>query len=105
MQITSFNNDLTFGEKATAKVILETSFSKEIRILLKKGQTMKEHKAPSPIVLQVLKGEINFRVYGSIQNMKEGGILSLGGNILHELYAKEDSVVRLTLLKLNQTER
>ena len=105
MQITSFNNDLTFGEKATVKIMLETSFSKEIRILLKKGQTMKEHKAPAPIVVQILKGEINFGVHGSIQNMKKGGILSLGGNILHELYAKKDSVVRLTLSKLEHTER
>lgn len=105
MQITLFNDDLTFGEKATVKVMLESSFSKEIRILLKKGQMMKEHKTKFPIVVQVLKGEIDFRVHGNVQNMKEGGIISLEGDIIHELYAQKDSVVRLTLSKLDRIER
>jgi hypothetical protein len=45
MKTTSFNDALQFNrDRITTSVILETSFSKEIRILLAKGQKMKEHK-------------------------------------------------------------
>ena len=49
MDIKSFNEKLEFSDnRIVTEVILETSFSKEIRILLKNGQIMKEHKAPFP---------------------------------------------------------
>ncbi|MFT4970071.1 MAG: quercetin dioxygenase-like cupin family protein [Chitinophagales bacterium] len=51
----SFNDNLEFNnQRIVTKVILETSFSKEIRVLLKKGQIMKEHKAPFPIIVHLL---------------------------------------------------
>ena len=57
MKIESFNRDLEYDTKRPlTKLILETSFSKEIRILFKKGQIIKEHKAPFPIIVHVLKG-------------------------------------------------
>lgn len=105
MQITSFNDDLIFGEKITTKIILESSFSKEIRILLKQGQVMKEHKTKFPIVVQVLKGEIDFGVNNTTQNMQDGGIISLEGGVPHDLKAKKDSVIRLTLSKFDNIER
>jgi quercetin dioxygenase-like cupin family protein len=52
-------------------VILETSFSKEIRILLKNGQTMKEHKAPFPIRVHILEGTIDFGIKGEIKSLKK----------------------------------
>ena len=57
MNIKSFNENIEYSDKRiVTKVILETSFSKEIRILLKNGQTMKEHKAPYPIIVHILEG-------------------------------------------------
>ncbi|AEL25034.1 cupin domain-containing protein [Cyclobacterium marinum] len=105
MEVTSFNEDLQFGEKISTKVILESPFSKEIRILLKEGQIMKEHKTKFPIVIQVLEGEIDFGVDGEVHNFKSGGIVALGGNIPHDLTAIKDSVVRLSLSKSDQVER
>ena len=52
-------------------MILETSFSKEIRILLKNGQTMKEHKAPFPIGVHILEGTIDFGIKGEIKSLKK----------------------------------
>ncbi len=102
----SFNQDLTFNEsKISTSLILETSFSKEIRILLKKGQLMKEHKTPYPIVVHLLSGQIDFGVWDEIVPLKEGATLTLEGNTPHDLKAIEDSVVRLTLSKLDKAER
>ena len=63
MEKISFTENLEFNDKKiVTKVILETSFSKEIRILLKNGQLMKEHKAPFPIIIHIVVGEIDFGV-------------------------------------------
>lgn len=106
MNTASFRENLDFNDhKVVIKVLLETSFSKEIRILLKKGQVMKEHKAPYPIIVHILEGEIAFGVEGEVHDLKQGAILTLEGKIPHDLTAKEDSIVRLTLSKLDTAER
>lgn len=102
----SFSEDLVYNdERVKTKVILESSFSKEIRILLKKGQIMKEHQTPFPIVVHLIEGELTFGVQGINHHLKKGDILSLEGSIPHDLTASTDSIVRLTLSKLDKAER
>lgn len=106
MKITSFNDSLTFNdERVNTAVLLESSFSKEIGIAMKKGQVMKEHKTPFPIVVHLLEGKIDFGVQGSVHSIGKGEILALDGNVPHDLVALEDSIVRLTLSKLDKVER
>ncbi|QIX62800.1 cupin domain-containing protein [Hymenobacter sp. BT18] len=106
MNTASFNEDLAFDEnRVKTKVLLETSFSKEIRILLKAGQIMKEHKTPYPILIHVLEGRIALGVHGTTQTMESGTIIFLEGNVPHDLTAEENSVVRLTLSKQDKVER
>ena len=92
-------------EKVLTKVILETSFSKEIRIQMETGQSMKEHQTPFPIIVHILKGEIDFGVKGEVHHLHEGDILSLEGGIPHDLTAKAPAIVRLSLSKLDRAER
>ncbi|WP_316934142.1 cupin domain-containing protein [Chryseobacterium luteum] len=47
------------GGKPAVKVMVKTDLAKEIRILFRKGQEMKEHKAPYPIVVQILEALIS----------------------------------------------
>ncbi|WP_339653183.1 cupin domain-containing protein [uncultured Maribacter sp.] len=106
MNTASFSENLDFNDnKVTIKVLLETSFSKEIRILFKKGQVMKEHKAPFPIIVHILAGEIAFGVEGNVHELKQGAILTLAGNIPHDLTATTASIVRLTLSKQDTADR
>ncbi|WP_152287682.1 cupin domain-containing protein [Flavicella marina] len=105
MVITSFDANSEFQDKITTKVILETSFSKEIRILLKKGQFMKEHKTKFPIIVHVLEGCIDFGVNGTIHKFEKGAIIGLDANIPHDLLANKNSIVRLTLSKQDSVER
>lgn len=102
----SFNTEIEFDDpRVKTKVILETSFSKEIRILLKKGQLMKEHKTPYPILIHVLEGNIELGLYGEVCSMIDGDIIALEGNVPHDLTAKENSIVRLSLSKQDKVER
>lgn len=102
----SFSNYVSFGEKGIkTEVIIESSFTKEIRIDLQKGKVMKEHKTPYAILVHVLKGNIDFSVGEEKHALVEGDILTLAGDIVHELAATEDSIVRLTLSKHDKAER
>ncbi|MBO9698630.1 MAG: cupin domain-containing protein [Sporocytophaga sp.] len=106
MTTESFNNELEFdASRVKTKVVIETSFSKEIRILLSKGQIMKEHKTPFPILIHILEGEIMLGVKGTAHIMRSGDIIALDGDVPHDLTAKENTIVRLSLSKHDRVER
>ena len=86
-------------------MLIDTSFSKEIQILLSVGQVMKEHKTPFPILIHLLEGSIVLGVQGKINLMKAGDIIALEGDISHDLTAKENSIIRLTLSKHVKVKR
>lgn len=105
MEIKQFNEEIEFSDKVTTKLILETSSTKEIRILLREGLVMKEHKAPFPIIVHVLEGSIDFGVEGKKNRMEKGAIISLKKNVTHDLSANKNSIIRLTLCKSDNIER
>lgn len=106
MEITSFNDNFAFSEsKPAISVVLETAFSKEIRIAMKAGQIMQEHKTPYPIAVHVLSGHIDFGVSGEVHTIPAGGILTLEGNIPHNLTALQDSIIRLSISRSDAAER
>lgn len=98
--------DLQYNDsKPAVSVMLETAFSKEIRIAMKKGQVMKEHQTPFPIVIELVEGEVDFGVNGIKQLITKGDMLTLEGKVPHDLLATQDSIVRLTLSKYDKAER
>ena len=106
MKTASIYQDLEFNEnKPAIKAILETDFTKEIRILMRENQEMKEHQTPFPIVVELLEGEIIFGVEGQNYEVKKGDLLTLSGGVPHNLIANKESVIRLTLSKLDSSKR
>lgn len=106
MKTASLTQNINYGKtKPTITVLIESESTKEIRIALKKGQKMKEHKTPYPIVVEIFKGKIDFGINGEIFTLEEGGIISLSGNVPHNLTATKDSIVRLSLSLKDKVER
>nr|WP_299034565.1 cupin domain-containing protein [uncultured Tenacibaculum sp.] len=106
MKTAAFLENLEYNEeKVAVSLLLETDFSKEIRIVFKKNQVMKDHKAPYPIVVQILKGNIDFGVNNEVKRLNSGDMISLEAKVIHNLTALEDSVVRLTLSKSDSVNR
>lgn len=99
-------DDLEYDEKKVKITpMLETDFSKEIRIVFKKDQIMKDHKTPYSITVEIFEGSIGFGVGEKVYTLIQGDIVSLEGNIIHNLKANEDSIVRLTLSKSDSINR
>jgi len=106
MQKSSLSENITYNEtKPSISVLFETESTKEIRIVFKKDQLMKEHKTSFPITVEIFEGAIDFGVKGTIYNLVKGDLVSLEASVPHDLVAKSDSVVRLTLSKFDTVDR
>lgn len=106
IHIENLLDNLEYGEKKPAvKIMVDNEFTKEIRIVFRKGQEMKEHKTSFPIVVEIIKGSITFGVEGKPYELNIGSIIALDPSIPHDLTANEDSIVRLTLHKSDQISR
>ena len=106
MQKASFLKNIEFSDKnVVINSMIDNDYSKEIRLVFQENQTMKKHKTKYPITVMILKGKIIFSVNDNPQTMEQGDIISLEGNILHELEAIEDSVVHLSLSKNDNINR
>jgi len=106
MKKSSLKENLIFNEnKPAISVLFETETTKEIRIAMKKKQVMNEHKTSFPITVEIFKGAIDFGVNGTVYSLVKGDLVSLEASVPHDLLAVKDSIVRLTLSKLDTVER
>ncbi|MDX1349726.1 MAG: cupin [Putridiphycobacter sp.] len=106
MNRASLLKDNTFkADKPAISVLLETETTKEIKILMQKGQVMKKHQAPFPIVIEVFQGSIDFGVADQIVKLVKGDLISLKSAVPHDLSATEDAIVRLSLSKHDSVAR
>ncbi|MEE9406655.1 MAG: AraC family ligand binding domain-containing protein [Polaribacter sp.] len=106
MKVASFLEDVKFNSnKPSVLMLMDTDFSKELRVVFKKGQIMEDHQAPFAIVVQVIKGAIDFGANEELIQLNDGDLVSLKPHIVHNLSAAEDSVVRLTLSKADSLQR
>jgi len=99
-------DNLVYNEK---KVQITTMFnsdaSKEIRIVFKENQIMKDHKTSFPITVEIFEGEIDFGIGEITHKLIKGDIVALEANIVHNLKANKDSIVRLSLSKKDTVDR
>jgi quercetin dioxygenase-like cupin family protein len=63
------------------------------------GQEMSEHRAPAPILLQALEGELRIEAEGREVVLRPGGILHLEAGVPHSVAADAAAKLLLCILK------
>ncbi len=92
-------------DKPAISVLYETETSKEIRILFRKGQQMQQHQTPYPISVYIVEGTLDFGVANQVYHLEKGSLVSLEGNVPHDLKAQSDCIVRLSLTHQDSSQR
>lgn len=104
-KINIYDNLVYSDKKVQITPLMDTDSSKEIRIVFKKNQIMKDHHTPHPIAVEIVEGEIDFGVKEEVFTLIKGDIVSLEASVVHNLKATQDSIVRLTLSKKDSIAR
>lgn len=107
MKTASILSNLEYNESGNApkiSLIMQSHLGKEIRMLFRKGQYMKEHYTPSPILIEVYEGKVELGAEREIRTLERGDMVSLEGDIRHDLTALEDSIIKLSLHKNDSYE-
>ena len=78
--------------------VLNTSSGKVVGFAFAAGQTLQEHAARHPVLIQVLKGRVTFHVKGEDVELVPGRIIHLTPMLRHSVEAHEDSILTVTML-------
>lgn len=104
-KVNIYENLVYSDVKVQITPLMNTDSSKEIRIVFKENQIMKDHHTPHPIAVEIVEGEIDFGVKDEVFTLIKGDIVSLEASVVHNLKATQDSIVRLTLSKKDSIAR
>ena len=106
MTYASFLADIVYGDAhPIITTLISNDYTKEIRIVFREGQSMKAHKTSFPITVMIVSGEIDFGVGDERIIFGAGDVIALEPNVVHDLNALEDSIVRLSLHKSDSVAR
>lgn len=106
MKIISLLENITYAQNHPfAEVLINNEYSKEIRITFQKGQEMKAHKSSYPFIIEIIDGFIDFGVESSRYPLPKGSLINLEADVVHDLKAVVDSIIRLSLYKGDHISR
>ena len=86
-------NGVTLVKSPALRVVLE---------VLRAGAELAEHRAPGPITVQVLEGEIRFHTGEDTFRVRAGEVLALPPGRPHSVEAVRDSALLITLVPETQ---
>ncbi len=69
-----------------------------VLVALKKGRWMNEHKVKGPMSLFVVSGQVTLVVGRTEFQLSEKGLITLRKAILHDVRARTDAVILLTIM-------
>ena len=96
-EISTLESHKPWPRGLTSKMLLKTSDLRIVLIVMQAGARMEEHHNDGRISIQVLRGAIRTRVQNEAVDLKPGRLLALDRSIKHDVEAREDSAVLLTI--------
>lgn len=88
-------NGLSLVKMPGLRVVLE---------VLRSGAELAEHRAPGPITVQLLEGEVRFRAGEEVFRIRQGEILALPAGRPHAVEAVRDAAFLITIAPQQRKE-
>lgn len=85
-------------EAPYVQVLSDIGAARVVLFAFKAGQQLKEHTTSSQILVQALRGRVEFTANGTSTKLQAGMVLQLEMNIPHSLLALTDAVVLVTMV-------
>ena len=87
-----------FETKPQAKKILDADGGSITLMELAAGQSWHEHHSVHPVVVQVLKGKVDYSAKGQSIILEPGKLIHTTAKLLHSVTALEDSTLMVIML-------
>ncbi|MGB6054977.1 MAG: cupin domain-containing protein [Burkholderiaceae bacterium] len=84
--------------QATSIALFKAEDLEVMRLVLPAGKKLLNHHVPGAITLQCLEGEVELFAHQQTKVLQAGEMMYLGGGEPHELLARRDASVLLTVL-------
>jgi quercetin dioxygenase-like cupin family protein len=92
-QLTQFRADRPY-----VQVLSDLGAARIVLFAFRAGQQLKEHRTSSQLLVQVLRGRITLATAENSVSLQAGMVLQLEENVLHNIIARTDAVMLLTML-------
>jgi quercetin dioxygenase-like cupin family protein len=92
-QLTQFRADRPY-----VQVLSDLGAARVVLFAFRAGQQLKEHRTSSQLLVQVLRGRITFATADNSVSLQAGMVLQLEENVPHNVIARTDAVMLLTML-------
>ncbi len=81
-----------------AKAVLATESAKIVTFEFGEGDVLNEHATRHPVVIQVIRGAVEFDVQGESLTMRPGQVIHLTPMLRHAVRALEPTTLTVTML-------
>jgi len=82
-----------------SKQILKNEAGNVTLFSFDRGQGLSEHTAPFDALVQIIDGKAEITIGGTPHTLEEGQIIIMPANVPHAVYAEEQFIMLLTMIK------
>lgn len=86
------------GGRPGASAVLDTETAKVVAFEFDAGDVLKEHAARHPVIIQVLRGRVEFTVQDDVYTLEPGRLIHLTPMLRHAVRATEPATLTVTML-------
>lgn len=98
--IGNINELIEFAKDGTvSKTLVDNEKSKVVLFMMAKGQSLSEHTAGTPAIIQILSGRAKVQLAKAVHDTEPGALIFMPPKLVHAIDAEEDLVFLLTLVR------
>lgn len=102
-EIERFPPDRESAARHRAETLIKTDTLRVVLVTMLSGASLREHAAPGPLTVQVLRGAVRLTVDDDPHDLQEGQLISVAPGTDYAIEGVEDGAFLLTIAHLSRT--